>query len=82
MCSVYFYISKYQYNNRFSAGPIYFCKKLRKAGVSLTDSNAMGALYMRQVAKVKKTVASMHEDLQSDYEQISNICSYKCIKIK
>jgi hypothetical protein len=48
---------------------IYFCKKLRKAGISLNDSNAMGALYLRQVAKVKKTVASMHEDLQSDYEQ-------------
>lgn len=48
---------------------IHFCKKLRKAGISLNASNAMGALYMRQVAKVKKTVASMHEDLQFDYEQ-------------
>jgi hypothetical protein len=48
---------------------IYFCKKLRKTRISLQSTNAMGALYLRQVTKIKKTVSTMHEDLQFDYDQ-------------
>lgn len=46
---------------------IYFCIKLRKAGVPLHANTALGNIYARQVQKIKKTLATLHEDLQYDY---------------
>jgi hypothetical protein len=46
---------------------IYFCKKLRKAGVPLYANTALGNIYVRQIQKIKKTLATLHEDLQYDY---------------
>ena len=48
---------------------IYFCKKLRKAGVALTAKTVLGNIYLRQIIKIKKAIATLHEDLQYDYNE-------------
>lgn len=46
---------------------IHFCKRLRKSGISLPVNSTLGNLYWRQVQKIKKSVAILHDDLQFDY---------------
>ena len=46
---------------------IFFCKKIRRSGISLNANTAMGNLYTRQVRKMTKALATLHEDLQYDY---------------
>ena len=48
---------------------IYFCKGLKKSGVPLKISTVLGNIYYRQIIKIKKTVATLHEDLQYDYSE-------------
>jgi hypothetical protein len=48
---------------------IHFCKKLRKSGIGMPVNSALGNLYWRQVQKIKKALATLHEDLQFDYEE-------------
>ncbi|TDO00072.1 hypothetical protein [Sunxiuqinia elliptica] len=47
---------------------IYFCRKVRTSKVSLSKSLVLRNLYARQVAKIEKLLAKMHEDIQFDYE--------------
>jgi len=47
---------------------IYFCTKLKTFTPSIRRNTAMTNLYNRQLAMIKKTVATLHEDLQYDYE--------------
>lgn len=49
---------------------IYFCWKLRKSGISLPVNSTLGNLYWRQVQKIRKSISTMHEDLQFDYEEV------------
>jgi hypothetical protein len=46
---------------------IYFCFKIRNSGIPLHQSTALSNLYQRQIEKIKKAVATLHEDLQFDY---------------
>jgi hypothetical protein len=46
---------------------IYFCKKLKKSGISIRSSAALHNLYLGQVQKIKKALSMLHEDLQFDY---------------
>jgi membrane-anchored protein YejM (alkaline phosphatase superfamily) len=46
---------------------IYFCKTLKNTGVPLQTNTALGNLYQRQVLKINKALATLHEDLQHDY---------------
>ncbi len=46
---------------------IYFCKTLKNTGVPLQTNTALGNLYQRQVLKINKAMATLHEDLQHDY---------------
>lgn len=46
---------------------IYFCSKLRRFGLPLYTNTALGNIYVRQIQKIKKTLATLHEDLQYDY---------------
>jgi len=48
---------------------IYFCQKLRKSGISLPVNTTLGNMYLRQFQKIKKTIATLHEDLQFDYSE-------------
>lgn len=48
---------------------LHFCQKLRKCGVPMYANSAIGNLYHRQVMKIDKAMASLHEDLQFDYSE-------------
>jgi hypothetical protein len=47
---------------------IYYCQKLRESGIAFQKSTALANLYTRQVQKIKKALATLHVDLQFDYE--------------
>ena len=47
---------------------IYFCSKLKKFKPSIQRSTALQNLYNRQIELIKKTISTLHEDLQFDYE--------------
>lgn len=46
---------------------IYFCKKLKTSGLVLRYGTVLGNLYIRQVNRIRKVQAGLHEDLQLDY---------------
>jgi len=48
---------------------MYYCKKLRKSGIEFQKSTALSNIYIRQVVKIKKALATLHEDLQFDYQE-------------
>jgi hypothetical protein len=45
---------------------IYFCKMFRKE-VPFRNNITIKNIYLRQIQRVKKTIATLHEDLQFDY---------------
>jgi hypothetical protein len=47
---------------------IYFCKKFRKE-VSFRNNITLKNIYIRQIQRIKKTLATLHEDLQFDFGQ-------------
>jgi hypothetical protein len=48
---------------------IYFCKKIRRTGIPLRANTVVGNLYMRQIQRINKALATLHEDLQYDYSE-------------
>lgn len=46
---------------------IYFCKKLRNMQPSVDNNVALFNIYYKQKEGIKKTIKSLHEDLQYDY---------------
>jgi len=48
---------------------IHFCSRLRVKGFRVHSSVALNNLFDRQLLKIRKTISSLHEDLQFDYEQ-------------
>lgn len=48
---------------------IYFCTKIKSSGIPISSSTALNNLYQAQIQKIRNTMATMHEDLQYDYEQ-------------
>jgi hypothetical protein len=48
---------------------IYFCSKLKTSGIAINTSTALNKLYLAQIQKIRNALATMHEDLQYDYEQ-------------
>lgn len=45
-----------------------FCGELKKMRPSIKENIALINIYKRQIEAIKKTIASLHEDLQFDYE--------------
>ena len=45
---------------------IYFCKKFRKE-ISFRNNVTLKNIYLRQIQRIKKTLATLHEDLQFDF---------------
>ena len=45
---------------------IYFCKKFKKE-ISFRNNLTLKNIYLRQIQKIKKTLATLHEDLQFDF---------------
>lgn len=52
---------------------IYFCKKLRRAGLPLHINTVLGNIYLNQFIKIKKLISGLHEDLQFDYMEEINM---------
>ncbi len=48
---------------------IYYCNKLKSSKSPIKKSNQMMNLYQRQLDKIEKLVAGLHEDLQYDYKE-------------
>jgi len=47
---------------------LYFCKKLKNFSPSIKRSVRLQNIYNRQILLIRKTIATLHEDLQYDYE--------------
>ncbi len=53
---------------------IYFCDKLKKSGIPFQKSQLLVNMYQQQLKKINSCVATLHEDLQSDYaREIENL---------
>jgi len=51
-----------------------FCKHLKSLRLPLTENTLLGNLYRRQTIRIKKALATLHEDLQYDYtEELQNL---------
>lgn len=48
---------------------IHFCRHLNRSGIPLTANSVLGNLYHRQVQRIRKALATLHEDLQFDYSK-------------
>ncbi|MCD4737560.1 MAG: hypothetical protein K8R53_16080 [Bacteroidales bacterium] len=46
---------------------MHFCKRLKDFGIPMSKSIALSNIYIRQIQKIKKSIGSLHEDLQYDY---------------
>lgn len=46
---------------------IYFCFKIKKAGINLLPSQVLANLYQQQLKKIESALAKLSEDLQYDY---------------
>jgi len=49
---------------------LYFCMKLKDFSPSINKSPRLLNTYMRQLELIKKTIATLHEDLQYDYNLV------------
>lgn len=47
----------------------YFCKLILDSGLVLTQNTALHNLYLNQVKRIEKLIASLHEDFQGDFEE-------------
>ena len=45
---------------------IYFCKKFKKE-ISFRNNLTLKNIYLRQIQRIKKTLVTLHEDLQFDF---------------
>ncbi len=49
---------------------IYFCQKIRASGLPLDRNPSIQNIYLRQLVRIRKSIATLHEDLQYDYEEV------------
>ena len=48
---------------------LFFCQTMKASGIKYQRVTSMNNLYQNQVMKIKKAVATLHEDLQFDYQK-------------
>lgn len=48
---------------------IFYCKRLKESGIKYQKSQALVNLYNQQIIKIRKAIATLHEDLQYDYNR-------------
>lgn len=51
---------------------LYFCSELKKMSPPMEKNVALHNIYKRQIEVIRKTVSTLHEDLQFDYERELN----------
>ena len=49
---------------------LYYCTLIKQSGIKIHKSTALNNLYDAQIKKIKKTLPSLHEDLQYDYTRV------------
>jgi hypothetical protein len=47
---------------------IYFCSGMKDLGISLEKNQVLSNIYLNQLKKIDKALATLHEDLQYDYK--------------
>jgi len=47
---------------------LFFCTELKKSGIPIYQSTALTNLNQQQIKKINKVIATLHEDLQYDYQ--------------
>lgn len=57
---------------------LHFCSELKNMKPSMQNNVSLLNIFNRQIDLIKKTVASMHEDLQYDYEMELNELVLNC----
>ncbi|MDR2909872.1 MAG: hypothetical protein LBV47_00690 [Bacteroidales bacterium] len=48
---------------------VYLCRQIKKYSRQLNYNRALDTLYGNLIKRIKKTLATLHEDLQMDYEE-------------
>ena len=48
---------------------IHFCQALKKSSIPFHKTTQLTNLYLQQIKKIKAAIASLHEDLQYDFQQ-------------
>lgn len=51
---------------------IHFCQEMQGTHLRIQESKVLANLYQRQINAIQKAMLSLHEDLQSDYEEEFN----------
>jgi len=46
---------------------LHFCTQMRDSGIPFQKSQVLLNLYLRQIARIEKSIFRLHEDLQYDY---------------
>ncbi|WP_436514348.1 hypothetical protein [Ekhidna sp. To15] len=46
---------------------MYFCQAIRDSGIAIGRHTTINNLYHREIKRVEKALAGLHEDLQADY---------------
>jgi len=49
---------------------IHFCSELKNIRPSINNNKVLQGIYDRQIVYIKKSITSLHEDLQYDYESM------------
>jgi hypothetical protein len=49
---------------------LHFCSTLKNSGISLRKEKQIFKMYTGQLLKIKKSISSLHEDLQYDFEKM------------
>jgi hypothetical protein len=47
---------------------MHFCEQMKKSRIRLNEHTVLLNMYERQIMKIEKAIATLHEDLQYDYE--------------
>jgi hypothetical protein len=48
---------------------IYYCRKFRNSGIRYRSYPVLSNMYDRQIEKIRKSLSSLHEDLQYDFKE-------------
>ena len=48
---------------------IYFCSGMKELDISLSKNPVLENIYLNQLKKIQKAIATLHEDLQYDYRK-------------
>ena len=47
---------------------MYFCDCIKASGIAISRHNTINNLYHREIKRIEKALAGLHEDLQADYQ--------------